>query len=128
MIKKTYIYLLVGILLSLNVFAVQYYNLSLYESGDNIIDFYIITDVLLKGFFSLFMVMAVGVISTIVLIKYDHEPLKAIHLGSLYSLLFGIILLIGGMVSDYSQYSGRYVFIPALVYSVTLALIWFKKY
>lgn len=104
-----------------------YFNLSQYDDDETLIDFWGTTDTLLNGFFSLFLVMIVIVIPILLMIKTGKEPIDAIHLGALYGLLFSIFMYISQAMTSTITKPGLYIFVPAVIYSISLAVKWYNK-
>lgn len=100
---------------------VQYYNLTKLAQGDGIMGFW-------KGlttisiWFPLFLLTIVFVIPILVMIQKGKDPLDAIHVASLYTMLFGLTLYFTQIIT-----SSLFIFIPGLIYALTMALKWYNK-
>jgi hypothetical protein len=105
----------------------QLYNLSLYEDATNIIDYFIVTDLLLKGYFSLFLVLVVGLFIILTRIKRNDDPVDAIFLGSFFSMMLAIMLYAANIYYIGINKPGLYIFIPAIIFISTAITKYYNK-
>jgi len=105
----------------------QYYNLSLYSDAPSIIAMFSVTDTLMKGMFSLFLILVLGIFITMVRLKKNDEPVNAIMIGSFYSMLLSIILYVANTYYTGINKPGLYVFIPAIVLIATTVIKYYNN-
>ena len=104
-----------------------YYNLSLYDSSTNIMQLYAVTDTLMKGVFSMFLVVVFGILITAIRLKQNEEPVNAIMLGSFFSFMLSMILYVSSVFYSGIQKPGLYIFVPAIVFIVTVIVKYYDK-
>jgi len=105
----------------------QYYNTSLYSDSTNLLAIYAVTDQLMKGMFSLFLISVLTIFIIIVRLKKDDTPLDAIMLGSFYGMLFSIILYVSSSFYTGMAKPGLYVFIPTIIFIATTVIKFYNK-
>ena len=93
----------------------QYYNMSKYSEIDNIMGIYAVTDTLMLGFFSLFLVIVLGSFITFVRLKRGDSTINSIVLGSFYSLMLATVLYASNVYYSGINKPGLYIFVPALI-------------
>jgi ribonuclease PH len=93
----------------------QYYNLSKYSESDNIMGIYSATDTLMQGYFSLFLILVLGVWITYIRIQKDDSTLNAIITGSFYSLMLAIVLYASNVYYSGITSPGLYIFVPTII-------------
>lgn len=105
----------------------QYYNLTKYSEAENIIEMYVVTDILMKGMFSLFLVVVLGVWITYMRMNRGDNVENAIILGSFYSFLFSLILYISQVIYSGSLKIGLFIFVPAIILIITSVVKWYSN-
>jgi len=92
-----------------------YYNLTGYENASNIIVVYAVTDEIMKGAFSLFLVAVFGIWITYMRIQRNDNTIDAIIFSSFFSLMLAISLYISNIMYSGMTSPGLYVFVPAII-------------
>jgi hypothetical protein len=104
----------------------QYYNLTWFSQTNDIIGIYSTTDILLKGFFSLFLIFILCTFITMVRMRRGDNFNNALMLGSFFSMLFAGILYISGVFSVTINY-GLYIFVPSIIFITTVIIKFYKQ-
>lgn len=105
----------------------QYYNLSKYSNLDNLMGVYAITDELMVGFYSLFLILVLGIWITYMRIKQNDSPTNAVVIGSFYSLMLAIALYVSQIFYSGMAKPGLYLFIPAVILVGASIVKWYNK-
>ena len=106
---------------------VEYWNLSLYSTTDNIMDVYAATDTVMLGYFSLFLILVMGTWITYMRLKKGDSPTNSIVLGSFYALLLAIVLYVSQVYYSGILKPGLYVFVPAVILVTTSVVKWYNN-
>lgn len=105
----------------------DYYNLSLYSTTENIIEIYAVTDVLMKGMFSLFLVTVLFVFILSMRMRKDEEINNALIISSFYSLMLALVLYASNVYYSGIAKPGLYLYIPALIIVTSSAVKWYSN-
>jgi len=92
-----------------------YYNLTGYENATHIIAVFATTDEIMKGYFSLFLVLVLGIWMTYMRIQRNDEAIDAIIFSSFFSLMLGVALYVGNVMYSGMTSPGLYVFVPTII-------------
>jgi hypothetical protein len=105
----------------------QYYNLTGIQGTSNIIEMYTQTDIIMQGYFSLFFVVVVGVLITLVRLKKEDTLRNSLITGSFFSLMLSLVFLAANVVSTGVAKPGLYVFVPAVILVITASSKWLNR-
>ena len=106
---------------------VQYYNLSLFSEGTGMFSIYSVMDTLLIGYFSLFLVIVIGMFVAGMRMKKGDNTLNALMLGSFWSMMMALVLYVGNVFYSGITKPGLYIFVPAIIFIVTIAVTWYNN-
>ncbi len=105
----------------------QYYNLSKYSDAEGIISIYTVTDELMIGYFSLFIILVVGIFITYIRLKKNDDPVNAIVLGSFYSLMLSMAIYFANIFYSGISKPGLYIFVPAVILVMASTVKWYNN-
>jgi hypothetical protein len=103
------------------------YNLSLYEGAHSLMDMYAVTDTLMSGMFSMFLVMVFGVFVFYMRSGRDPDILNSLLFASFFSLMLSITLYVSNTMYSGLTKGGLYLYIPALILVIVSAIKYFKN-
>lgn len=101
----------------------QYHNFTKFADNEGFMGFLKTMSVITKYYFGMFLIMIVFLIPLITMLRNGEEPNRAIHVSAFYTMLVAIVLFLGQIVTN-----SMYIFIPALIYVVTLGIRWYNKF
>jgi len=94
---------------------VQYYNISLYGDAENIMEIWAVTDTIMKGMFSLFMILVLGVWIVYMRQRKGDQIEDSLIFASFITFLFALTLYIGQVLYSGILKLGLYVFVPVII-------------
>jgi len=105
----------------------QYFNLSLYSSSENLMSMYTATDTLMKGFFSLFLVVVIFMFIFVFRNKKGDELQDCLIISSFWSLMVSMILYTSQVFYTGMNKPGLYLFLPAIILVISAAVKWYNN-
>ena len=106
----------------------EYWNMSLYSDTVGFIDIITSTDTIMKGIFSLFLILVLGI--WIVWVRKDKgdSTNDALLLGSFYSFMLALVLYMSSVfLSSNLVRPGLYLYIPMIIIVITSVIKWYNK-
>ena len=104
-----------------------YYNLSSYSSTEGLMDLFSVTDLLMKGIFSLFLVSVLGIWIIYQRLERGDSTNDAIITGSFYSFLLALILYASSVYGVGLIRPGLYMYIPMVILVVASSVKWYNN-
>lgn len=101
----------------------QYYNLSKFSDADGLMGTFRVTSDLMSGWLGVGIETVVFIVAVMLLMKNGEDANRSIFLASFYTLIVGIIFYLTKIVTN-----SLCIWVPALIYVITLALRWYNKY
>jgi hypothetical protein len=104
---------------------VEYYNMSGYSETTDLVGVLATTDTILSGYFSLFLIVMVGIIIAYIRLTRNDTPTNSVLIASFFSLLFSIFLYISEIMANTPKV-GLKIFLPAIILVVTSIIKWYE--
>jgi len=105
----------------------QYYNLTKYSDGENLMEIYSITDGLMTGGFSLFLVVVVFTFMMMFRQKRGDDLNDSLIYSSFFTLMLSMVLYASEVFYSGMQKPGLYLFLPAIVLVLSAAIKWYNN-